>query len=78
MDATIFRVALARLNLPAIAIARRVGVHHSVLSAWVHGYYDVPRRFRRRLAKALRVRTPDLFPPMADNTSGSGPGRGCR
>ncbi len=62
MNTTLFRIALAKAGLPAIAIARKIGVHHSTLSCWVRGYYLVPEHQRLKISKLLNLSVDQLFP----------------
>jgi len=69
MDIDVLRVALAKLNLPQIALARQLGVDHGTFSRWKRGWYPVPERFRGRLASILGVDEIQLFPPTREGQS---------
>jgi len=58
----ILKVALAKKGLPAIAVARSLGIHHTTLSRWVRGWYEVPLNYRSKLAEILEVKLNELFP----------------
>jgi len=66
MDNNVLRVALAKLNLPQIALARQLGVDHGTFSRWKRGWYPVPERYRGQLAAILGVDEKDLFPPAQE------------
>lgn len=56
-----FRIALARKNLSAIAVAHEIGVHHTTLSRWVRGWYPIPEEYQSKIAKVLEIKIHDLF-----------------
>lgn len=56
-----FKIALAQAELPAIAVARELGVHHSTISCWARGYYSVPEKYHSSLLSILKVSSADLF-----------------
>ena len=61
MNQKIFKIALAKEGLTAVALARLLGIHHSILSLWVNGHYPVPEKHREPLARALNVTQAELF-----------------
>lgn len=61
IDEKIFRIALARLGIPAIAVANELGIHHTTFSRWLRGWYPVPEKLQPRLAEILEVRVDELF-----------------
>lgn len=61
MNTKIFWVALARLDKPAIWVARELGVNQATVSRWVRGWHPVPLNFRSRLAEVLEVPEAELF-----------------
>lgn len=62
MNEQALRIALAKLNLPQIALAKRIGVDASTFSRWRRGWYPVPQEYRTHLIKILKVDERDLFP----------------
>lgn len=62
MNNEILRVALAKKNMPQIALARALGIDHGTFSRWKRGWYSVPIKYRARLAQLLGVEESDLFP----------------
>jgi len=60
-----FRIALAKLDMPAIRLAAHIGVHHSVLYTWINGHCKVPSKYKEKLCGMLQVSHDTLF----DNNS---------
>jgi transcriptional regulator with XRE-family HTH domain len=57
----VFRFALAKMGIPAIRVARLLGIHHSTLSYWENGHYPVPFEQRSKLSEILNVSVEELF-----------------
>ena len=53
--------AIERSGLKKRVIARRIGVHPSVLSKYISGDYKCPTDRKRSIAKILNVRIKELF-----------------
>jgi hypothetical protein len=67
MDENVLRIALAKLNVPQIAIAKALGVCHGTFSRWKRGWYPVPKKYREKIAEALQVEEEALFPKITGN-----------
>lgn len=61
MNQKVFKIALAKEGLTAVAVARILGIHHSALSLWFNGHYAVPEKYREPLAQLLHVSIDELF-----------------
>lgn len=57
-----FHLALARKGIPAIAVAREIGVHHTTFSRWIRGWYPIPEKYKSQIAEILEVKVETLFP----------------
>lgn len=62
MNTKLLRIALAKKEMPQIAVARAIGVDHSTFSRWTRGWYPVPDQYRKKLAEVLGVDEASLFP----------------
>ncbi len=69
MDTQLFWMALAKKGIPAIALARRIGVHHSTMSMWARGHYSVPDKYKSKIAEELEVEESQLFNDSASANS---------
>ena len=56
-----FNIALAKLEIPGIAVAKELGIHHTTLSRWVRRWYPVPDHYRPKLAEILEIKVSELF-----------------
>ncbi len=60
MNKKSFDIAIARLGIPAIGLAYRLGVSPSLISKW-RNWGNVPNKYRRVLCRTLKVRRKELF-----------------